>query len=452
MSQEITPADKEPQAPEDLKDPQGREEPEQEREEPTGPEAAEEPEESEDSEESPARPPLLRQVLESSTLMGVLAVFTAMVVGSLLILIADDHVRTTAGYLFARPSDFLHAARDSLAEAYASLLRGSILDWRAATPERMFRPITETLTNATPLILAGLGMAVSFRAGLFNIGGQGQLILGAILGGYAGIAWGLPPVLHLLVALAFAALGGLLWGGLAGALRARTGASEVIVTIMLNSVAGYLLAQMLTLDVFIGEGNANPKSLYLGQNAHYPLLLGPSFRLHAGFLLALLAAAAVWWLMERSSLGFQFRATGLNANAARTAGMDVARVTILVMMVSGALCGLAATAPVMGTQKYLGLSVAGTIGFDAITVALLGRSTPLGTVLAGLLFGALSAGGATMQAATGTPIDIVLVLQSTIVLFIAAPPMVRAIYRLPAQGSWRRKHDARTPATAVQEA
>ena len=193
----------------------------------------------------PARTPLLRQVLESSTLMGVLAVFTAMVVGSLLILIADDHVRTTAGYLFARPSDFLHAARDSLAEAYASLLRGSILDWRAATPERMLRPITETLTNATPLILAGLGMAVSFRAGLFNIGGQGQLILGAILGGYAGIAWGLPPVLHLLVALAFAALGGLLWGGLAGALRAKTGASEVIVTIMLNSVAGYLLAQML---------------------------------------------------------------------------------------------------------------------------------------------------------------------------------------------------------------
>lgn len=156
--------------------------------------------------------------------------------------------------------------------------------------------------------------------------------------------------------------------------------------------------------------------------------------------------------MERSSLGFQFRATGLNANAARTAGMNVPLVTVLVMMVSGALYGLAATAPVMGTQKYLGLSVAGTIGFDAITVALLGRSTPLGTVLAGLLFGALSAGGATMQAATGTPIDIVLVLQSTIVLFIAAPPLVRAIYRLPAQGSWRRKHDARTPATAVQEA
>ncbi|MCR2053342.1 ABC transporter permease [Actinomyces bowdenii] len=398
------------------------------------------------------RPPLLRQIAESTALMGILAVLSALIVGSLLILIADPQVRTTAGYFFARPSDFLSAAATSLNEAYAALLRGSILDWRAATLHRAVRPLTETLTIATPLILAGLGMAVSFRAGLFNIGGQGQLILGAILGSYVGIAWGLPPVVHILVAMAFAALGGLLWGGLAGVLRAKTGASEVIVTIMLNSVAGYLLAQVLTLDAFIGEGNSNPKSIYMQATAHYPRLLGESFRLHAGFVVALLAAAAVWWMMERSSLGFQFRATGLNANAARTAGMNVPLVTVLVMMVSGALCGLAATAPVLGTEQHLSLSVAGTIGFDAITVALLGRSTPLGTVLAGLLFGALRAGGTLMQAATGTPVDIVLVLQSTIVLFIAAPPLVRAIYRLPAQGSWRRQHKNRIPATAAQEA
>ena len=140
---------------------------------------------------------------------------------------------------------------------------------------------------------------------------------------------------------------------------------------------------------------------------------------------------AVWWLMERSRLGFQLRATGLNADAARTAGMSVPWVTSLVMMISGALCGLAATAPVLGTQKSMDESVVGTIGFDAITVALLGRSRPVGTVLAGLLFGALRAGGTAMQAAPGTHIKIVLVLQSTIVLFIAAPPLIRAIFRLP---------------------
>lgn len=389
----------------------------------------------------PTRPGLLRRVAESTALAGVLAVVSAMVVGSVLILVADDEVRTTAGYFLARPSDLLGAAGSSLTEAYASLLRGSVLDWRATTATRMVRPLTETLTNATPLIIAGLGMSVAFRAGMFNIGGQGQVVLGGILATYVGIAWDLPVVVHLPLAVLAAAMGGLVWGGVAGLLKARTGANEVIVTIMLNSVAGYLLAQVLTTAVFIGEGGTNPKSLYLAGSSHYPLLLGDSFRLHAGFPVALLAAGGVWWLMERSRLGFQLRAVGLNAEAARTAGMNVSRVTAVAMMVSGALCGLAATAPVLGTQRYLGLSVAGTIGFDAITVALLGRSTPLGTVLAGLLFGALSAGGTTMQAATGTPVDIVLVLQSTIVLFIAAPSLVRALYRLPARGSWRRQQE-----------
>ena len=341
-------------------------------------------------------------------------------------------MRYTATYLLNRPGDFLHATASTLSEAYSSLLRGAVFDWRATTGVRMIRPITDTLTNATPLIIAGLGMAVAFRAGLFNIGGQGQMILGAITACYVGIAWNLPPVAHLLLAVVGAALGGLVWGGIAGVLKARTGANEVIVTIMLNSIAAHLLSQVLSLKAFNGEGETgNRKSLNVADAAQYPSLAGDSFRLHAGFLLALLVAVAVWWLMERSRLGFQLRATGLNADAARTAGMSVPWVTSLVMMISGALCGLAATAPVLGTQKSMDESVVGTIGFDAITVALLGRSRPLGTVLAGLLFGALRAGGTAMQAAPGTHIKIVLVLQSTIVLFIAAPPLIRAIFRLP---------------------
>ena len=375
---------------------------------------------------------LLRQVASSPAVVGLLAVLTALILSSILILAADSEVRYTATYLLNRPGDFLHATASTLSEAYSSLLRGALFDWRATTGVRMIRPITDTLTNATPLIIAGLGMAVAFRAGLFNIGGQGQMILGAITACYVGIAWNLPPVAHLLVAVIGAALGGLVWGGIAGVLKARTGANEVIVTIMLNSIAAHLLSQVLSLKAFNGEGETgNRKSLTVADAAQYPSLSGDSFRLHAGFLLALLVAVAVWWLMERSRLGFQLRATGLNADAARTAGMSVPWVTSLVMMISGALCGLAATAPVLGTQKSMDESVVGTIGFDAITVALLGRSRPLGTVLAGLLFGALRAGGTAMQAAPGTHIKIVLVLQSTIVLFIAAPPLIRAIFRLP---------------------
>lgn len=375
---------------------------------------------------------LLRQVASSPAVVGLLAVLTALILSSILILAADSEVRYTATYLLNRPGDFLHATASTLSEAYSSLLRGAVFDWRATTGVRMIRPITDTLTNATPLIIAGLGMAVAFRAGLFNIGGQGQMILGAITACYVGIAWNLPPVAHLLLAVVGAALGGLVWGGIAGVLKARTGANEVIVTIMLNSIAAHLLSQVLSLKAFNGEGETgNRKSLTVADTAQYPWLAGDSFRLHAGFLLALLVAVAVWWLMERSRLGFQLRATGLNADAARTAGMSVPWVTSLVMMISGALCGLAATAPVLGTQKSMDESVVGTIGFDAITVALLGRSRPVGTVLAGLLFGALRAGGTAMQAAPGTHIKIVLVLQSTIVLFIAAPPLIRAIFRLP---------------------
>ena len=418
------------------------------------------------SEDRPERSPggqsaLLRQVASSPAVVGLLAILTALFLSSILILAADAEVRYTAGYLLNRPGDFLHAAGSTLSEAYSSLLRGSVLDWRATTGVRMIRPITDTLTNATPLIIAGLGMAVAFRAGLFNIGGQGQMILGAITACYVGIAWNLPPVAHLLVAVVGAALGGLVWGGIAGVLKARTGANEVIVTIMLNSIAAHLLSQVLSLKTFNGEGETgNRKSLAVVETAQYPSLAGSSFRLHAGFLLALLVAAAVWWLMERSRLGFQLRATGLNADAARTAGMSVPWVTSLVMMISGALCGLAASAPVLGTQKSMDESVVGTIGFDAITVALLGRSRPVGTVLAGLLFGALRAGGTAMQAAPGTHIKLVLVLQSTIVLFIAAPPLVRAVFRLPERGSRRGGADpssasvpAAVPATAtVKEA
>ncbi|MDO5080754.1 ABC transporter permease [Buchananella hordeovulneris] len=381
---------------------------------------------------APAQNQLLRQLLSSNPLLIFLSCVLAFALSSVLIVLANEDARQAAGYFFARPGDFLSAAWGAVVDALTALVRGAIFDWTKDNPQQMLRPLTESLTNAVPLILAGLGLAVGFRAGLFNIGAQGQLLAGATLATWVSLHTTLPAVVALPLALLAAATGGALWASIAGVLKARTGANEVIVTIMLNSIAFFGVQYLLTKDTFIGEGNSNPKSLPIPEAAQYPRLLGDSFRLHWGFLVALAAAVAVWWLLERSTWGFEFRATGFNPHAARTAGISVNRVTVAVMAVAGALAGLAGTAPILATEKALTDGVAGSYGFDAITVALLGRSRPWGTVMAGILFGALRAGGTLMQTATKTPIDIVLVVQSIIVLLIAAPPLVRMIFRLPA--------------------
>ncbi|HXF02033.1 MAG TPA: ABC transporter permease, partial [Arthrobacter sp.] len=229
-------------------------------------------------------------------------------------------------------------------------------------------------------------------------------------------------------------VGGALWGGLVGLLKAKTGAHEVIVSIMLNYVAINLVLYLLTIPAFQRPGSTNPISPKLDESAMYPPLFGDTFRLHWGFIVAILATVFAWWLLNRSTIGFELRAVGSNPHAARTAGISVTKGYVIVMVLAGALAGLAGTAQVAGTEQVLTAGVAASFGFDAITVALLGRSTPWGTFAAGVLFGAFRAGGVTMQTNTGTAIDIVLVVQSLIVLFIAAPPLVRAIFRLPEPG------------------
>ncbi len=373
----------------------------------------------------------LREMLTSSWLVTAAALVLALVISAVLIAAADADVQAAAGYFFARPTDFLSAVWEAVWGAYVALFQGAVVDPTAATFVRAVRPLTETMTWSVPLILAGLGLGIGFRAGMFNIGAQGQIILGAVFAGYIGFAWSLPPGLHLLLAVIGAAIGGGLWAGIAGFLKARTGANEVIVTIMLNNIAIYLVGYLLTTTTFKREGSNNPVSPPVADSALYPQLLGSQFRLHLGFVVAILATVFVWWLMNRSTLGFAFRAVGSNPRAARTAGINVTRMYLLVMVVAGAFAGLAGSAQVLGTEKVLTAGVAASFGFDAITVALLGRSKPLGTFVAGLLFGALRAGGFAMQSRTGTPIDIVLVVQSLVVLFIAAPPLVRAVFRLP---------------------
>ena len=364
----------------------------------------------------------------------VLAFVAAFVVGGLLIAFSDVPTRTSMGYFFSAPGDTFSNGWSAVSGGYSALFRGAIFN-----PDSLYSnggvpvlgPISETLLNAAPLILGGLSVGIAFRAGLFNIGVQGQLFIGAICAAWVGFTFQLPPVIHVLAALAAGMIGGALWGGLAGWLKARTGAHEVISTIMLNYVAFNLLNYLLGVSWFQNEASNQAISRPIHATARLPHLLGSNLRLHAGLLIAILAAVFCWWLLTRSTLGFSLRAVGANALAARTAGMSVGRSYVTVMLIAGSLSGLVGCCQVLGTNPGgMANDIDAGYGFDAITVALLGQATPGGTVLAGLLFGALRAGAVQMSVDTGTPPDVIQVMQAVIVLFIAAPALVRAIFRL----------------------
>jgi simple sugar transport system permease protein len=377
-----------------------------------------------------------RDITGGTVGVSILAVVLALIVGALLIVLTEPDVQAAAGYFFARPADTFREIWSTVSTAYSALFQGAVYNFRRPDFATGIRPLTETLNYATPLIAAGLGVAVAFRVGLFNIGGRGQMLIAAAAAGYVGAYIPMPPVLHLIVALAAGIAGGALFAGIAGVLKARTGAHEVIVTIMLNYVGFYLLSYMLrTPGLLQAPGSNNPESAETQQTAILPDLFGSAYNLNLGFILVIVATALVWYLLNRSSLGFRFRAVGENPDAARVAGINVKNTYVYAMLISGALLGLAGSQQVLGTiTSGFSSSIDAGIGFDAITVALLGRSRPLGVFLAGVLFGALKAGGFAMQAAAGVPIDIVLVLQSLIVLLIAAPPLVRTVFRLPTPG------------------
>jgi ABC-type uncharacterized transport system permease subunit len=341
------------------------------------------------------RAPLLQTVA-----IQALAVFTALVLGGLLIL-------ATGG--------------DPLL-AYGGLWEGSF--GRVAS-------ISETLVWATPYVFAGLAVALAFKDGLFNIGAEGQLSVGALAAAWVGFAvTGVPWPLHLLLAILAGCLAGAFWAAIAGALKARTGAHEVITTIMLNYVAllgtGYLLSGPLKDPNPLVALAQTPKIL---ESARLPPIL-PDLRLHWGFVIALLLAAGVWWLVYKSTLGFEIRTVGLNPSAARYAGIGVGRTIVLTMALSGALAGLAGAIEVTGVNYYHTPGFSVGYGFDSIAVALLGRSHPLGVVPAAILFGALRAGASRMQFVSQIPIDIISIIQALVLVFVAADQIVRWIYRL----------------------
>jgi simple sugar transport system permease protein len=302
--------------------------------------------------------------------------------------------------------------------------------------------VSETLTSATPVTLAALGIALGFRAGLFNIGAEGQLLMGGMAAVIVGFALtGAPAAIHLPLALLAAALAGALWGAFAGWLKAATGAHEVITTIMLNLISFRLVDYLLRNPPVQRPGRSDPISQTILSTAELPKILTsiqPNLRLHAGFLIALAMVALTYWLLFRARLGFEFRSAGLNPDAARYAGMRSGLIVVMAMAIAGALAGLAGANQVLGVLGRASPNFSGGIGFDAIAVALLGRSHPVGVLFAGFLFGALEAGGRQMQVAAGVSIDLISIIQALIIVFIAAPMLVRAAFPFIFRGEARR--------------
>ncbi|MFM7014051.1 MAG: ABC transporter permease [Actinomycetota bacterium] len=373
-----------------------------------------------------------KEIVSGSLTRTILSVLLGFLVGAIFMVISSKEFFQAIGYFFADPGATFRAAWDVIVNGYGALIKGSIYNPDAKTFEGAIRPLTESLRLAGPLIAAGLGIGLGFRVGLFNIGGTGQMVSGLIWATFVATRMELPPIIHFVVAVIAAIIGSTIMGAFVGYLKAKTGANEVITTIMLNYVTINFFAFLL-LDNNLLQGataSGNTKSDPAFETARLPLLFGEGFSLHFGFVLALIAVVVYWWLMERSTVGFRLRAVGFNPSAARTAGIKVEATYILALGLSAAFVGIAAANQALSSTGGVTPTSHSGIGFDAITVALLGGSTAPGVLLAGLLFGAFRAGGASIQAAGISP-DVLGIIQGAIVLFIAAPPLVRAIFRLP---------------------
>jgi len=346
---------------------------------------------------------------KEAMLVPLLAVFTAIVIGGVVIAVVG-------GNPFA---------------AYSGLFEGALGSTKA---------LSETAVWATPYIFAGLAVALGFKGGLFNIGAEGQLALGAVASAWVGYALPdmlgvtIPMFIHLPLAIFAGLLFGLLWGAIPGALKAYTGAHEVINTIMMNYIALNIVSFLLNGPMKDKDPNnviARTPEIALG--ARIPVIF-EGLRIHWGFVLALLVAFLVWWLLWKTALGFEIRSVGLNPDAAKYAGINVKRIMTLTLALSGMLAGLAGTIEVtaLNYRHELGFSVG--YGFDAIAIALLGKTHPFGVVVAAILFAAMRNGATRMQFLTQIPVDIISVIQALILLFVAADAIVRYIYRIRQSG------------------
>ena len=391
-----------------------------------------------------SRKPEPRQTrLRDAILYPLLAVFTALVIGAILILVTDPDVIAAWKNVFNDPLNALRVTWETVAEAYGAMFAGSlnvtgiiegIRIWLTGGGTQALSlalvPLAESLTQSVPYIFAGLAVAFAFQGGLFNIGVEGQILVGAMCSVYVGYSVSLPWYLHLPLAIAAGLAGGAVWAGIVGLLKAYTGAHEVINTIMMNWIAISLSAWLLK----VGGPMARPTvpvtppvlpTAWIPQLSHTP-----GNRFHAGFFLALLVAWLIWWILYRSTLGFEIRMVGANAKAARYSGVNVKRLWVIIMAVSGALAGLSGTVQALAVNRWVGVGFSAGLGFDAIALALLGKNHPLGVVLAALLFGTLRNGATRMQSVAQIPVDIITIVQALVIVFIAAPEIIRWLYHL----------------------
>jgi simple sugar transport system permease protein len=370
-----------------------------------------------------------------------LAVLTALIFGGIVIILTDFDNLQKIG---TDPLGTLTGAVQGVIAAYGAMLAGAFGDpgriltasqtGNANDISRAIRPLTESLVSATPLIFTGLAISISFRAGMFNIGGDGQLLIGAMAATIAAIALDgvVPSGLILIATIGVATLGGAAWGFVPGFLKARTGAHEVITTIMLNYIGSLVVFFILTTNPGLrNPGNSTPVSKELTPIVDVPNLINlPNIRLDFGFVVALLMAVAVSWLLFRTTKGFELRAAGFSPTAARYAGISAGGQMMLAMSLSGGLCGMAGGFLVIGTVGQMSPDLSGGVGFTAIALALLAGLRPSGVVLSALLFGALTQGGKRMGIDTGIPVDLLVFIMALVIMFVAAPGLIRSIWRV----------------------
>jgi len=385
----------------------------------------------------------VRKGLFSALLVPTLAVFSALIIGAVIIAVSSVDVLNAWKGLFQNPTAALSITWATVRDAYVALFEGSFgqpkliveafRTWRATGDTSgllaAFRPFSESLVLSTPYIFAGLGLALGFRGGLFNIGAEGQLFIGGLASVYVGYSiTNLPWVIHLPLALLAGVAAGALWGAIPGFLKARTGAHEVINTIMMNYIA-FRLTDFLLQGPMAGPGGL-PMTVPISKSAYLPALFPQPMRVHWGFFLALAAAALVYWFLWKTTLGLEIRMAGANPRAARYAGVRAGPTVVLTMALSAALAGLAGTSQVLGVERKMVRAFSTGYGFDAIALALLGNSHPVGVVLASLLFGFMRGGAARMQSVADVPVEIIRVVQAMVIIFVAAPEIIRGIYRL----------------------
>jgi ABC-type uncharacterized transport system permease subunit len=377
------------------------------------------------------------EVSKSSLIVPILAIFCGLLLGGLMVALATEDVYMTWS---ESPLQAIGNGFKAAWESYVTLFTGAlgspsrIIDAiQLGDPleiRRAINPFFESLVKSIPYIFAGLAVALGFKTGLFNIGVEGQIFLGGIFSVWVGYTFkGLPAYIHLPFAFLAGALGGALWGFIPGLLKAFTGGHEVINTIMMNYIAFRLTDYLLRVPMK-REGSPNPISPNIEPSAELPQFFDSPIRFHLGFFVALAVAALVYWFLFKTKWGFELRTVGANPNAARYAGMNIVKNTVLAMSISGGLAGMAGANELLGLNHRLTQTFSPGYGFDAIALALLGRNHPVGVILSSLLFGALRTGATRMQAAAGIPIDIISVMQALILAFIAAPAIIRTIFRL----------------------